>query len=126
MGMREDMINREGRKRILIYLFASAAEEWIRRGSFRNSEPNQAKGFIKLIKERNKKLEDFDNDNLNSDFDEEREEMELKLAFNESIRLLYKYSDLLDKLAERMETGLTSVGDCVTFIEKMLLKDYNR
>jgi hypothetical protein len=99
--------------RMLVWLLSPVAGEGLVHRQLIESDPRQARAFLRMVREGGIGGLDLD---LRVEDDEDR----IMMAYCESRKLLQKYDGAFSALRKRLETGAATVGECVSVLEESL------
>jgi hypothetical protein len=114
-----------GLGRVLVWLMAPVAAENMKYGKLVISDPRKAKNVVNIlynIKKTadEKNVKDIDKYIIKVPITEEDRDVLLQWAYYEAEALIKQYGDILEAVCDYLNTGTSSVGECVTLLEEEL------
>ncbi len=103
--------------KILIWLLAPVAMEKMKHAQLIASDPREASGFLKRLKEKASSLGyESQLDGLQIEADKDVNDL-LQWAYSEACTLVRSNQRVCDDLAQRLAGGASTVGDCIGVLE---------
>lgn len=113
----DPLLSDAGVLKILIWLLAPVAMEKMKHAQLISSDPREASGFLKRLKEKAPALGyESQLDALQINSDTETNDL-LQWAYSEASTLIRGNQKVCDDLAKRLAGGASTVGDCIAVLE---------
>ena len=112
----DSLLSSNGILRLLVWLMAPVAAESARYPVCIMSDPREASGFLERLESVAENSPPVAAELWWLDDPQEREDL-LKWAYTEADLLIRQNRKMVDRLAERLEGGAATVGDCVALLE---------
>jgi hypothetical protein len=113
----DPLLSDAGVLKILIWLLAPVAMEKMKHAQLIASDPREASGFLKRLKEKAPALGyESQLDTLQINNDTETNDL-LQWAYSEASTLIRGNQRVCDDLAQRLAGGASTVGDCIAVLE---------